>query len=213
MRIAILTIWADNYDKLAAITVPNMQQYCNKHGYDLLAIKIPILEDNSYGFEKIRQLKNILPDYDAVLCVDPDTIFTNYEIKIESFIDEFNDLFISKDINSFNAGVFLIKGTKGGFDLLDKILDLKKEVNNEQEAIEELYILNDNIKEVWYPNHLQSIPYEFYSPTWGSIKGTQKEKPTHDEGCWEEGVSFICHVPGLDINSRINILKNIKITE
>ncbi len=212
MRVAILTMWAENYSELAAITIPVMEKYCSKHNYNLIALKIPQLQDNSYGFEKIRQLKNIINDYDAILCIDPDALITSHEIKIEDFIKDHHSLYISKDINGFNAGVFIVTNTEWTDGLLNYILSLKGEFNNEQEAIEELYSPDSLIKELTFPNNLQSIPYEFYAPTWGSIKGTQKGKPTHDEGCWEP-LDFICHVPGLALNERINILRNIKIIE
>ncbi len=206
MRIAVLTLWADNYDEVAAITVPIMEQYCLKHNYSFNPIKIEVLKDNSYGFEKIKQAQKIINDFDAILIIDPDALITNHTIKIDSFIDDKHSLFISKDINGFNAGVFITKGQL----ILNKILVAGKYFDNEQDTITYLYSPENKIKELTFPNNLQSIPYKYYAPEYGYINpDSTPTEPTEEMGNWCYG-NFICHVPGRSLEERVKILTQLK---
>ena len=102
MKILVLTQYAENYNELADVTVPVLKKYCERHGYDLCVHKIemPYHYKKHYVIEKLN-------NYDLVFYIDIDAMVTNHKIKIESFLNEEKDFYITKDLNELNGGVFM----------------------------------------------------------------------------------------------------------
>lgn len=79
MKLVIATAWNDAYQPMADISVPLMQRYCERHGYDLAAWEggyhtneVDLL---TYGDRvKIHMYKRLYDSYDAFVWIDVDTL-------------------------------------------------------------------------------------------------------------------------------------------
>jgi hypothetical protein len=209
LRTAILTVYTDNYMPLADVVIPVLQQYCVKNDYDLYTYNITGTEVY-YGYKKIEKLVSLLEsnEVDLILCIDLDVLITNHSIKIESFIDNNHDFYITEDVNGLNAGSFIVRNTFWSIIFLKLILGQQAEFECEQNAIEHLIKPQHPIKILSHPS-INSYIYDEYGPTFGIISDRKIEKPTHEEGNWEKG-DFILHLPGIPIERRIEIFESLE---
>lgn len=207
MRIAVVTFYTESYEHLAAITTRELERYCDKHGYSLFTKIIGI---GGVDFVKTEMARIHLERYDLVWGIENDILVTNHNIKIESFIDEEHDFFICRDVNNVNGGSFIVKNTEVGKWWLDETNKAAKNYITEQNFWE--YIGHTKVKYLYHPS-INSIPYEYYAPSYGYINWEQyeprKEKPTHEMGNWEVG-DFVCHLPGKTLSERIELFNQIK---
>lgn len=206
-------LYTDSWLELAKVSLPNIVRYCIKHDYrwNIQRIKEPY-----DAFDKIRNIQKIFSDNSAhvVMSMDCDSIITNYNIKVESFLDDENDFYITKDCNAINAGVFIVKNTEWGNNFVNKVYDYEERYRQsgcEQNAIERYIGIfgEDKIKYLSYPS-INSYPLNEYYPSygrWGYKEGDVIEKPDNE---WHEG-DFILHAPGLPLEKRLSILKNTPI--
>ena len=91
MQAALISIYTEDIKELAVITTHyNKRRYCEKHGYDLI-LKTKDFQIQHLGFEKLRLVHDILKEgkYDWVYWCSCDTMITNYNIRLEDLIDEF----------------------------------------------------------------------------------------------------------------------------
>ena len=214
MKVTLLTMWADNFKRIADISLPNFKAYCERHGYDLKELKI---DSERFHYQKHIFLKEfLLTDVEVVFYIDIDAIITNQSLPVESFLDDEHDFYTTKDINEINTGTFILKNTEWGKWFNGLILGESKYYNNEQNVINAFHntpFVKNKFKILPHPS-INSYPYEYYYPSYGYIGWEDGDKantkPTHQQGNWEEG-DFVMHVPGLELNQRAEILKNTKI--
>ena len=123
MKIAILTNTSDNIKDLTRITIANKMGYANKHNYSLECLNL-----------EWHQLNQILPAYiyalemlkknDILMTMGADTMFTNWNIKIEDVLDN-NKIMISKEKRNFwpiNDDVMIWKNTPEVIEFLERII-------------------------------------------------------------------------------------------
>ena len=126
MKIALLDCHQNNYDEIARLTSPSKTLYCKKYGYGFITEHF----DNIGKFPtwgRVLKLQQHLPAYDWVLYLDTDTIITNFDIDIESQIDDAFDILVGT-MPDFHTGQpthlstssILIKRSDWSFDFLDK---------------------------------------------------------------------------------------------
>ncbi len=206
-KIALTTFYNERYKPLAEITIPVMEQYCLKHGYYLNINKI---EQDNFHFVKTKDTRKLLDEFDVVMGIEADVLITNLNIKVEEFLDDKNDLYITNDINNINFGTFICKSSDWTKILFDWVNMQSDRFGDEQEIFER----NHNIEKTKIVHHpcFNSIPYEHYAPSFGKIgykNGDIVSMPTAKEGNWEKG-HFVCHTPGLGFEQRLSILNEIK---
>jgi hypothetical protein len=202
--IKVLIHFTSNWMPIIDNNISNWEEYCQRHGYELC-----LKEVNSYqiynGVEKINQIKEELSEGDIGLVMDADAIFTNFNKKIEDIIDERHDLFISYDKNGLNAGVFIVRKVEWVTRLFEhgKILIEAGRFDCEQNLLEDFLDRtnpNNNRVKILPQREINSYLYESYLE-----HGLQKE----ENGQWVEGKSYILHLPGMTLNQRLNIFKEI----
>jgi hypothetical protein len=212
LTIGVLTSYYANYKSLADLVIPNLQGYCRKNDYVFYNYMLP--EGGlHFSFKRMKMLRELL-NYGAniILCTDIDILITNYNIKIESFLDDKHDFYITKDVNGINAGNFIIKNTEWSKSFLDFILSKTDSFENDQCVIEAIHNdpeWKDKIKILSHPS-VNSYPYDLYAPSWGVIGDRKIERPTHKEGDWQPG-DFIIHLPGQPLEKRLEILKGVEV--
>jgi hypothetical protein len=213
----ILMHYTFGWQKLADCVYPNLVEYCKRHRYQLALLCV-----NDYGRytgeHKIKQIMNEVDYGEVALVLDADTYITNHLIEVESFVDNDHDLYLTKDINGINSGVFIVKMTAWMQNFLNYIYNSIQSGNFdcEQNAIEQ-YINVFGLERIKIVEHpaFNSYPINFYAPSYGKIgyqEGDYVEKPTRKQGAWQLG-DFILHAPGLTIEKRIEIFTNTPIVK
>jgi hypothetical protein len=204
MKVLVVTEWCPRYQEVADVSLPNMYEYAERHGYSVHEIKLT--NDEGFHYKKNEAFVDLFDSYDLIFYKDIDSMITDLSRPIESFIDDEHDLFICKDdIFGINGGSLIIKNTDGGIWVNEFILGERENFNNEQEvmnwAFHNATSFIPHVKILPHPS-INSYPYEAYP---------ELKMVTEQEGCWKEG-NFLLHVPALPYEKRAEILRNAKIT-
>lgn len=204
MKVACCTYYSPSYKALADISLPNLSEYCARHGYYMWVENI---ENDKWEYVKHEMFKRLFEEgFDLIWYKDVDSVITNMRIPITDFIDEGHDFFITKDVNELNGGSVVIKNTDWGRVFNKAVLNNKGILDNEQNAYVSLYegakpgIVN-TMKILPHPS-INSYDYSLYQ----EFPNIRKRK----EGHWHEG-DFVLHTPGAPMEVRLNTLKNVKI--
>lgn len=229
MKIAVMCIYTEDIKELASITIHgNKLRYCKKNGYDLI-VKTKNFDYKHLGFEKIKFVKSVIETgkYDWIYWCGCDTMVTNFNIKLESIIDEKYDFIIAKDLWDFNADSFLCRSSPNSIAFLKAVLDsydtyIDQDGNAkdfgtrlpdgsarcwaEQGSIIDLYNMTDfkKIVKVVPQKVLNSYLYHLYASSWHQ-KGLDADG---NDGSWSKG-DFLLHMPGMPNQLRLNISKAI----
>jgi hypothetical protein len=207
--ITITTAHSDAWQDLADITVPNMARYCKKQSYSFELGKI-LAACTYWKIQKIYELFEL--GSGIVFYLDLDALITNHNIRVESFLDEDHDFYITQDINEINAGTMIARNSKWSRSWLRRIMDRSAHFENEQNALKP-FESHHKVKILEHPS-INSYPYDEYAPTYGLIPGRTpllgiEGKPTHEQGDWKPG-DFIMHLPGLPRSRKIEIFNRMK---
>lgn len=205
-KVAILIQRTLDWQEIADITVKNNEEYARKHGYSF----IHEIFDSPYdGFNKIETVQKLFlfTDVTLVWSLDCDALITRHSIKIENFVDNEHDFYITKDYNGLNAGSFIIKKSQWSYSFISYLLDQKGKdgMYCEQDAINQYrrtYPESTKIK-ILPQSNINSYLYENYP---------EIPLQTHEQGNWDPG-DFVLHLPGVGMKKRIEILKNTPISK
>jgi len=127
-KILIITAEDRNDDYIKYHDI-NFKKYCKLHDYIYLRLDNCSKEESSTYWCKIHKVKKALEntEFDYVMWADSDTIITDLNVSLDSFISDVGepDIIIGKDvgINVFNAGLFLIKNSKMGKYFINRCLE------------------------------------------------------------------------------------------
>lgn len=200
-KIAIASAADKNYETYFSKNYELLKDYCDKQKNEYFYDKCPDSFDRPASWFKIRHLQNTMKNTSAdyILWCDADTLIINKNINISShFPSEPNNttLFLTKDVNGINAGVFGIANNKKGQALLQAIWDTPYKANHpwwEQYTIMQM-IKNKHslIKDIEY---LPSEVFNSYS---------NEYYPQHSGAQVSEDSLFL-HLPGLPIKTRQEI--------
>lgn len=200
MKIAIAT--ACNHDGLpmAALTNPNKQEYCKTNGYTFLFQR----RSEPYKHILVGRHKWYLQllksgEYDAILFMDADSIFTNMKKRVEDVLLPNDAMVGCKGAPHFNAGVWIGLPCERTFKCIEKLLSLQREpIPPECGQSDEntLLTLDEFHAAIRYipQRQLQSYDYELYVDLGGNYaKGIDADG---NDGRWQPG-DWIFHVPGV----------------
>ena len=203
MKVCMQMLYTQGWLELAKITIPNIVNYCRKHGYSW---NIQCISEPYDAFEKITSITKMFEsgEADVVVSLDCDSLITNHSIKIESFLDDVNKAYFCNDYNGLNAGIFIIKKSDWSGMFLFYCLNLKgvPNMDSEQDAINHFVKycpIKSKIKILPHPS-INSYLYKNYP---------EIPEQEHKQGEWEKG-DFILHLPALTIEKRISIFNDIK---
>jgi hypothetical protein len=196
----------------------NFNKYANMHGYTYLRLSNCPKEESSTYWCKIHLLKKYLDtDYDYIMWCDSDTIITDYNKRLETYIHSFRkNIIIGQDckiIDSFidiNAGVFIIKNNEVGKSFINDCLKTLKDrpdciVNNkeqgqwagicyEQGIMNELYRSDKYNSEIYVDKERVFVYNDCFKSYIDDLK-IVKEYP------------FIVHLCGISNENRSNLFK------
>ena len=155
-KIAIVTLFDHNYSDLAKMSIKNKIEYANKHNYDFIYFDDVIDKTRPPQWSKVKAVETILKDYDWVWWIDIDALIMEFDIMLESLIDDDYDMiFTSNKYSYLSSGSCFFKNTHISFDFLKDCYDLKleclKDVNvnvfdHEQQSMRQLILNVDKYK-------------------------------------------------------------------
>lgn len=207
----MITIFAyitPNFYQLGEVTLPNIRKYRERHGYGFYLHDVQASNgDRPFGFAKmeavLRLLKSLRYGEDAVFVMDLDILIMNHTIRLESFMDPEHDLFVTHDVNGFNAGAYLIRATLGMQKFLEDAIDRwgNPGVFGEQDA------MRDSLRIGAFANLLKVLPQSSFN---SYLNKEYPETLGREEGNFEKG-DFILHLPGMGQEKRIKIFTSPEI--
>jgi hypothetical protein len=165
-EICIASFADDGYAPIRAVTFPNKRQYAAKHGYRCFLLDwIPSTRPPAWS--KIIMLHNLMefvgPGW--IFWTDADSVFMNFEIKLEKLLDPTADIVASGDQNGINTGNFFIRSSPKCQKFLKDVWACEQFINHdywEQEAIWHLLKNNYPIRAIPAPKRLfNSYPHEY----------------------------------------------------
>lgn len=219
MRYAVVTLHDQKISELAAITLPNKQEYCRRHSYKLFAKTDNFNSAIPAQFEKPRFILEVLnsnPDLDWIWWLDTDALITNFSKTIEEFCDNNFDIVIGtevynwqlSDFSGINNGSFFIKNTDMAKKIIQAIIDNETNFYDsicfDQTCMIDLYLKSDIFKKytkLVLPRAFNSQPYLYWDE-----KGYKNiDIPGRLECCqWYFG-DFVLHLAGLPPEDKIKL--------
>lgn len=107
-KIAIVTFYDEKCGAFALLTDAAKSHYCEKFGYKYFLHKERTVPERRPHWEKPNAMLSHFDDFDYVVWMDADATIVNMDFDIaELFGDKI--IYMSKDINGWNNGVFAVK--------------------------------------------------------------------------------------------------------
>lgn len=205
MNIAIITLFLPNYDPFVEVVSRNWEAYARRHNYGLCwkRTEVPVPD---IGFAKIRFVRELLFEqenpWDAFFVMDTDILFTNFDIKIESFLEESpdSDYLVCTGFNGLCNGAFIIRKTEQARDLLDYMLANKYRHDNEQDTIK--YHLDDPE----LPGRITLYPYSAFNSLLMDLY-PEHAPATPERGDWQP-TDFVLHLAGMSLDRRMALIES-----
>lgn len=207
--ITVAAYCTPNFEALAAVTVPSVRRYCDRHGYGhrIWNEESQSVDDRPFGFRKtecaLETLRAMAYGDDLLFVIDLDLLVTNHTIRLESFIDNEHDIFATHDQNGLNSGAYLIRHTLGTEKFLEDVISRwgQPGVFGEQDA------MRDALRIEAFGNLLKVLPQSAFN---SYLYGEYGAVRTHQEGQWKRG-DFALHLPGMSNERRIDLFTSPEI--
>jgi SAM-dependent methyltransferase len=204
MKIGILTFYSSEYQPLADVVIPNRDAYCELYGYEHV-VKLGPYKDASeyYAIDRMVFLRDFLfenPDSpDVVFLMALNNYIMNYTKKLEDFLTDEKDFFITADSNGLNTGIFAIRKTEWSKKWLDFVIE--KSLTIDHHWYEQKVVMDHANDETWREkikilpqNSFNSYDYRLY------------KMPATTEGQFKKG-DFIFHAPGIAYWENCSLLE------
>jgi len=163
MKFALCSlVIGSEYKQRMHLCTQSQDDYVKKNGYSIIRDETVYDKERPYPWSKIKLVQKYLEDYDYLMWIDADVMIMNDERRIEDFINLIPDdkfLFIGRDFNDLNSGVFIIKNCKESFTFLEKVWSKIEYLHHiwwEQAAIIDLY-------KTEYKDKFYVIPHKYIS--------------------------------------------------
>jgi len=128
-RIAIVTLFDKNYKSLAELSIPNKMAYAAKYNYEFIYFDDVIDKSRPPQWGMVKAVEKLLltNKYDWVWWIDLDSLIMNFDIKLESIIDENYDIvFTANQYSYISNGSAFYKNSDVTKQFLKDAYDLEK---------------------------------------------------------------------------------------
>ena len=152
-RVCILMFSTPNIvDEYAGHAATINEAYARRHGYAFVHVVRPA-QHAIPQWEKVRLIKDHLPDYDAVFWIDSDAAFNRHDVSLDRWLDGPADFVGCTDVPNgpykINCGTMLVKNTTWANEFLKTWWGMNglpkyNKWANEQEALHDLLLSNVN---------------------------------------------------------------------
>tara|TARA_B100000700_G_scaffold153922_2_gene170842 strand:- start:2548 stop:3345 length:798 start_codon:yes stop_codon:yes gene_type:complete len=225
-NIKFITCFDDKLQIIGEETSKTVKRYCDKFSYKFENIKVSNTE-RPPAWNKIKILKDqmLKNDSDFLMWIDADAFFNNFDIDINSQIEEDKDIYLVKHfcevhkgsiyentkltILRINTGVILLRVSEFVKEFLHKVWENKSYINHpwwEQASVMDIIgfrsELNGNLNDNKGNHYLEKI--KFLPNEWNSI-------PSNLDLSMEKQEPIIVHLAGMNNEDRANYLKKNKI--
>lgn len=208
-KFAVASMFNDAHRSLAQHTWDlNKVEYAKKHGYSAIA-KTDNFNKSQIHFDKFEHILDIMKtrtDIDWIWWLDNDAMITNFDVKLESIIDEQYHIIMATDIASLNNGSFIVKNSLQGREWVEFILSKKSEYKDntkwpDQQPVIDFYPKFQHLFKIVPQRIINSYDYTIYNIQDVDLLG--------NSGQWEPG-DFVIHWPALNNDLRIQLVNHFK---
>ncbi len=211
MKIALLTHYVptskDDYSQLAALTVPNRDEWCSRHGYQHIVQRGPYKDAAMYyAFDRLVLLRELLDKPDApdfVWVLNVQAVITNLTRQLEDFLDGEHSFWVTKDCHGINLGSFIARNTDWTKRWLDFIIAHEPAYRaadwKEQKVVQDWWMHEDWTWKIHLlpQRAINSYLYQLYPP-W----------PPETPGNWRPG-DLALNLPGTTLQQRLDIVRQV----
>jgi hypothetical protein len=121
-RISVLSAYDSGQAALGAISRPNKEAYCSRHGLSFDCRTEGFDSSRPPAWSKILFIKEQLPECDWLFWTDADSLVMNSAVPLTAFLDDHFDLIMSRDrYHGINTGNFLVRNTPWALDFLGRV--------------------------------------------------------------------------------------------
>ena len=128
--ICIVTLGTPNMRDMLDLSQANQKQYASIHGYNYIWYDDSLINTKWVTWNKLCVLQRHLQDYEWVMWIDSDAVFTNIDTTIESILEHAGEssLLVCDDIGGWrlNSGVMFWKNTEWSLTALSELHDMEK---------------------------------------------------------------------------------------
>jgi len=195
MKILVLTNHSDKIREWDDLTAPNKREYCDRHGYGFENIKF----DYEAYMEFFEVLRQRIGENDLVMAMGCDTIFTNFEKRIEDVQGEEKRVTISEEHfnhDVFNNDVMIFPNSEQSFRILDLV------VRDEPIWKHKRFLWQNHLSDLWKAGGLRDVL---------NVVGARVMNSCHQDNSvlskWQEG-DWVLHAMGWDYLTRVKVLKH-----
>lgn len=205
MNCCVATLCSPAHAPIGAITHPNKQAYCDRHGYHF-KVKSDGFQSH-IAFERFRFFLDCLRECDLVLGCGADVIITNPEITLESLAEGRRPFLICKDANGYQSDVILARNHPDAIAFLEKIVGCEAQYVGapqvDQTALED-FCPTCQAVQVMPQRFMNSFDYTVLYHLGGRY-AIARDADMND-GQWHPG-DFILHTPGLFADQKMALLR------
>lgn len=195
-----------NFKPLIDLSKPIHNVYCNKHGYSFNLKEVPQY-DIYNGLDKLNQILEVCEEGDIALIMDADAVITNMNIKVESFITKGKSFYVAEGCN---MGVFILVINSETILFIKNLIDWIRsgKFDCEQDAFEYYIRMYEGVESSEF---ISIVKHPCFNSYLSELYPEIPQPVTEQEGqCVKD--SYILHLPALDFNKRVEIMKQ-KISE
>lgn len=204
-QFAIISMYNESHKDLGSIAWPNKVAYAEKHGYGHFCKTDNFTNPISIQFEKFTLMLDLFeanPDIDWIWWLDNDALITNFDIKLESIVDQDYHVIVTTDVATVNGGCFIVRNTRQGREWLEFMLYIgQKEYKDnrwpDQQPMADFFIKYRDIIKVVPQRAMNSYDYKIYQ-----VDGIDQ---LGQSGQWHPG-DFVIHFPALPNAARIQLM-------
>ncbi len=220
MKIALLTHYlptpAEDYTQLAALTVPNRDEWCARHGYQHIVHKGPYGNPALYyAVQRLYLLHDLMkqrPDIEMWWVLNVQAVITNLTKRLdyavpdihESLEKDSKDFWVAHDCHGLNAGSFIVRNSEWGREWVRFIAD-QSAARGDSHVWHEQKVMQELTPHVFFRDRIEIVPqrafnsYEYRRyPPWNS------DTP----GDWRKG-DLVLSLPGLTLQERLDIVRQV----
>lgn len=196
-----------------------MDDYALSNDYSRSCITHRLSNTKWMGWDKIKLCMDLLPTCDALFCLDTDLMIMNHNITVQSYLDDFNEIYIPRDHDNINVGVIILKNTSYVNSFLNDVwrqrLDLPDEFQSEQIAWwNSMKIFNFHRMKIIPQKSINSYPYwdEVFVKRFGPVESEKsyfsKQYDPVVQRCFGSYTTgdMIMHMPGIPMKRRYEYL-------
>lgn len=189
----MLSVWTPDYSGLASIVLPNREEYCRAHGYELHTFEADKPTDCSGYWLPFIALDGLLPHFNVIAVLDIDMVITNRDVSLLPFVR--TPVVAGSDIHGFNSGFTVWRPE--AMPMLKRVLASRKHFDGypspDQVALAHMLICEPGKVSIRQQRECNSYLYAEY----GLVYPTGEHQPG----------DFVIHFPGLSMARRIELAR------